>query len=146
MIKFNLKELKQGFVLPWGSVLVFAFFAIHPLTQRWPWATEHVFLLSNSALAAIVIFSMLIGKPFTVQYAREQVAYQHWHKPLFMKINWILTSIWAILMIVMAIPSFIFPQSYIQSSWCYNYGLAIICILVGIRCNKAIPAWLRKHQ
>ncbi len=95
------------------------------------WVATHSFLIANSALAIIVIISMAIGKPFTLQYAREQVAREHWRNPVFLKINWVLTTIWAILMIVMAIPSYILAQNEIQNSWFYNYGLNILCILIG---------------
>ena len=94
----------------------------------------------------IVIVSMLLKKPFTIQYSKEQTPPEHWNSPLFLKINWILTSVWAVLMIIMALPSYLFSQSYIQDSFFYNYGLSVLCIVLGIRCNKTLPKWIKKYH
>lgn len=142
----NFKELKKGFILPWGSLIFFCFLAINDSFISWKWVESHAFLLVNSALAAIVCFSLIIGKPFTLQYAREQVEPKHWQSPTFLKINWILTSIWAVLMIIMAIPSYFLTQKQILNSWFWNYGLTILCIVVGIQCNKIIPKLLSKPK
>jgi hypothetical protein len=142
MVVCNFRELKKGFVLPWGSALFFAFLALNDLFAFWPWAGTHVFMLSNSALAAIVLISMIILRPFTLQYAREEVAQEKWQHPTFIKINWILTSIWLVLMIIMALPSYFLTQDEILSNWIWNYGLSIACIVIGMKCNKAIPKYL----
>lgn len=140
----NFKELKKGFVMPLGSVIFFAFFALNDLLRFSPWAENHSFLLINSGLAIIVCFSMVIGKPFTLQYAREKVDKSLWNRPIFLKVNWILTTIWAILMIIMALPSYFLAQDQLSSSWFWNYGLSIICIVIGLECNKIIPALFKK--
>lgn len=141
---FNFKELKQGFIMPLGSLIFFGFFALNDLFTFSKWADAHASFLMNWGLAAIVCFSMLIGKPFTLQYAKEKVDKSHWNHPIFLKVNWILTSIWAILMIIMALPSLFFSQIELSSSWFWNYGLTTICIIVGLECNKIIPAMFKK--
>jgi signal transduction histidine kinase len=138
-------ELRKGFVLPWGEALFFAFSALNGWLHFWPWAEVHAYLLVNSALAFIVLFSMLIGQPFTLQYAREKVSPEYWNAPLFLKINWVLTSIWAVLMITLALPSYFLSQAEIQSHWFYNYGLSVLCVFIGIQCNHLIPAWFQKN-
>lgn len=144
MIGFNGRELRKRFILPWGSLLFFVLLALNNALSLWVWAKMHAFQIVNSTLAAIVLISMAIGQPFTLQYAREEAPREKWSHPLFLKINWILTSIWAVLMIIMAIPSYILTEEAIQASWFFNYGLSIICIVLGLRCNKWIPAYLRR--
>lgn len=146
MIILNLRELKKGFILPWGSVLLFAFFALNAYFSFWLWGDTHDFLLMNSALAVIVLVSLIVGRPFTLQYAREEVEQKYWFNPVFLKTNWILTGIWAILMIVMALPSYFLTQSQINSSWFWNYGLSIICIVIGMKANKTVPSWMKNQQ
>lgn len=146
MVILNFRELKKGFILPWGSVIFFAFLAINDRFVHWKWAESHAFLLINSALAVIVLFSMVIGKPFTIQYAKEEVEPQYWDSPTFLKVNWILTSIWAILMIVMALPSYFLTQEQILKSWFWNYGLTILCILIGLQCNKIVPKFFTDRK
>ncbi len=145
MIALNGKELRKGFVLPFGSTLFFVLLASNNAFSFWPWARTHAFQIVNSSLAAIVLISLAIGRPFTMQYAREETTAEKWTHPLFVKINWILTSIWAVLMIIMALPSYLFTEEAVRSSWFYNYGLSVLCILIGLRCNKWVPIYLRRN-
>jgi hypothetical protein len=143
-IFWNLKELKKGFVLPWGSTLFFALFATNGIFGFWLYAEAHAYSLINSALAIIAFISLLIGKPFTLQYAREQVPHTQWNHPIFIKINWILSAIWTILLIAMAIPGYLLTPAQIQASWFWQFGFSILCILIGLRCNRILPGWLSK--
>ena len=61
------------------------------------WIMRNTWILSNAVLAGIAWLSLLIKKPFTLQYAREQVAPTRWRHPIFIKINNILTISWAII-------------------------------------------------
>jgi len=144
MVLFDFRELAKLFILPWGSVLLFGFLLINNLHEFVALSTIGALRLINSTLAAIVIFSLLIGRPFTLQYAREEVDSKYWKNPNFIKINWILTSIWAVLMIVMALPSYFLSYEVIHESWFWSYGLMILCILVGVQCNRRLPKLLRK--
>jgi hypothetical protein len=135
----NFRELKKGFVMPWGSVVVFTILALNDRFMFSKWMVSNDLILINSALAAIVWFSMIINKPFTIQYAREEVERSRWNHPIFLKINWILTSIWAVLMTIMALPRFFLTSDQISSSWFLEYGLTMLCVLIGFKCNTTIP-------
>lgn len=141
MVTLNLKELNLGFVLPWGSILVFAFLAINDRFDLFPWAENHALLIVNSALAAIVWFSMLIMKPFSLQYARQEVDSIYWHNPGFIKTNWLITAVWAILMTIMALPSYFIPQEQLLDSAIWNYGITILCITLALILTKQIPSF-----
>lgn len=141
---FNFTKLQKGFVLPWGSALLFAFVALNALGGFVKLDALGNVRLINSALAAIVLFSMLIGKPFTLQYAKEEVDSTRWRHPHFRRINWILTGIWAVLMVVMALPSYFLTYEQLRDSWFWSWGLMIVCIVVGVRCNKRLPKMLHK--
>lgn len=145
MVLLNFIELKKGFILPWGSVILFSLLAINGLWQFVELTPIETSRLINSALAVIVIFSLIICKPFTLQYARESVDSKHWNNSNFIRINWILTAIWAFLMIIMALPSYFLTYDQIHASWFWNYGLMIVCIMIGIRCNKTLPPLLSKR-
>jgi uncharacterized membrane protein len=49
----------------------------------------------NGGLALVAIGSMLAGQPFTLQYAREEVAPELWNAPLFIATNYRITGVWA---------------------------------------------------
>jgi hypothetical protein len=43
----------------------------------------------------IVLTTLIIGKPFTLQYAREQVPQSLWDTPQFIRINYVITGVWS---------------------------------------------------
>ncbi|MEJ1969274.1 MAG: hypothetical protein WDN03_11680 [Rhizomicrobium sp.] len=51
-------------------------------------------LAVDGGLLAIVIASLLLHEPFTLQYAREQVSPEQWQTPLFLRTNYVVTGIW----------------------------------------------------
>jgi hypothetical protein len=80
------------------GVVVFAVYAVLGLVApadviRWLelWAGE----LTNIALAAFAAFTLLIRKPFTLAYAKETTPREHWDSPLFLRINYVITAVWA---------------------------------------------------
>jgi hypothetical protein len=63
------------------------------------WAGE----LSNVALAAFAIVTLLIRKPFTLAYARDTTPREHWDTPLFLRINYGISAVWAGAFLVSAV-------------------------------------------
>jgi hypothetical protein len=55
------------------------------------WAGE----LSNSALAVFAIVTLLIRRPFTLAYAKDTTPREHWDSPLFLRINYVISAVWA---------------------------------------------------
>jgi hypothetical protein len=48
----------------------------------------------DSGLLLIVLVSMALGRPFTLQYAREQVAPELWWSPGFVRTNYVIMAYW----------------------------------------------------
>jgi hypothetical protein len=53
-------------------------------------------LLVDLGLMLIVLASIAIRQPFTLQYAREQVAPELWENPEFIRTNYVITGVWAL--------------------------------------------------
>jgi len=51
--------------------------------------------MSNVALTLIAFGSMLLGEPFTLQYAREESPRELWDNPVFIRTNYVITGFWA---------------------------------------------------
>ncbi len=51
-------------------------------------------LLGSALLAAMAWATLLLGSPFTAQYAREDWPPEYWDAPLFQRINAVLTALW----------------------------------------------------
>jgi hypothetical protein len=55
------------------------------------WAGE----LSNIALAAFAIITLAIRRPFTLAYAKDTTPEEHWDNPIFLRINYVISTAWA---------------------------------------------------
>ncbi|WP_427920523.1 hypothetical protein [Streptomyces sp. cg40] len=51
--------------------------------------------LANATLAATALASLAVRRPFTLAFARAEVPREFWHAPRFIRVNMVLTSIWA---------------------------------------------------
>ncbi|MDB5413729.1 MAG: conserved rane protein of unknown function [Rubritepida sp.] len=83
-------------VLEIGTVLLFGGLALYALLGGANWSIVGVRLRVDAGLLAIVLLSMAIGRPFTMQYAREEVAPEFWDSPEFRRTNYVITGIWAL--------------------------------------------------
>ena len=61
-------------MLDLATALLFAALVTYSLLARPVWSVIAVRLCVDAGLLLIVLVSMLLGRPFTMQYAREQVS------------------------------------------------------------------------
>ena len=78
-VMFGWKMLLKGFILQWATVAFFVFSAIAFYGFRWVWLAQHMGIVVNIFLAGIIWFTVLIGNPFTLQYARADLPMEQWH-------------------------------------------------------------------
>ena len=88
-------------ILDVGTALLFCGLAVYFLLVRPTWSVIGVRLCVDTGLLLTVLISLAIGKPFTLQYAREQVGREYWDSPEFRRTNYILSGIWAAAFAVM---------------------------------------------
>ncbi|MGH9079557.1 MAG: hypothetical protein ACRDYE_05690 [Acidimicrobiales bacterium] len=50
--------------------------------------------ISNVMIVLVALGSVLVRRPFTLQYAREMTDRDYWESPLFLHINYVLTWVW----------------------------------------------------
>jgi hypothetical protein len=86
-----------------GTLLLFAGLALYAVLGGPTWPVIGVRLCVDAGLLTIVLASMAIGRPFTLQYAREQVAPEFWNSPQFIRTNYVITGVWALAFLVMVI-------------------------------------------
>jgi hypothetical protein len=90
----GLPDLRKGMILVWTTLLFFAgaFIAVAILQMNGiiPWMG----VLIYTTLAAVTFGSLLLGTPFTLQYAREMVDRSVWEKPGFIRVNRLMTGAW----------------------------------------------------
>jgi hypothetical protein len=85
-------------MLEWSDVayftvltIVIAFASTGTRTWLELWGGE----VANIALLAIVVGSILIRQPFTLQYAKEDAPPEMWEEPHFLRANYVISWVWA---------------------------------------------------
>ena len=90
-------------ILEVGTVFLFSGLALYAVFGGAAMSVIGVRLLVDSGLLLIVLVSIAVRQPFTLQYAREQVAAELWNNPTFIRTNYIIAGVWALAFAVMVI-------------------------------------------
>lgn len=138
-------ELKKGFILAWGTLAFFVFLLLASFYIPNQWLEQHANLISNAALAAIVWFSLLINKPFTLQYAREHVDPQFWSSPLFIRINQWISLVWGLCFLACTLISAL-GLSYPAANQLLVQYAPTALILLTVWFTKVFPDWYKQKQ
>jgi hypothetical protein len=86
-----------------GTTILFCGLSLYSFIARPVWSVIVVRLYVDCGLLLIVLASILLGKPFTLQYAREQVAPEFWDSPVFRKTNFVISWVWAAAFAIMVL-------------------------------------------
>jgi membrane-bound metal-dependent hydrolase YbcI (DUF457 family) len=144
--RLDLRRLK---VLDAATVVFFAALVIVALvTNRHDLATldKYSQALSSGALGLIALGSILVGHPFTVDYAKEQAPPEVWHTAAFKKINLVLTTVWAVVFLLCAGLGLLSVHVHTKGlqDW-LNWYIPIALIIVGVRLNSWYPNRVRSQ-
>lgn len=140
-IIFGLRDLRERFILQWGSLIFFASCAVLVNGLKIIWLAENMDILANSFLAGIVWFSIAVKKPFTLQYARRELPKDLWNDVYVVRTCIDIAIVWACLMTVSAVMSFIKHGHLIQlPHWAYFY-ISIISMVFG----AGFTVWYKKR-
>ena len=90
-------------ILEIGTTLLFCGLALYAVFGRANWSVIGVRLCVDVGLLVIVLVSIAVGRPFTMQYAREQISPSLWDSPAFLRINYVITAGWAAAFAVMVL-------------------------------------------
>jgi len=77
-----------------GTCVLFGGLAVYAHLSNANWPIVGVKLAVDIGLFAIVLFSLAISRPFTLQYAREQAPQELWESPEFVRTNQVITLVW----------------------------------------------------
>ena len=90
-------------ILEIGTFILFSGLSLYALFGSTNWSVIGVRLCVDSGLLLIVLVSMAVGRPFSLQYAREQVASELWSSPEFIRTNYVITAAWAVAFLLMVL-------------------------------------------
>ncbi len=86
-------HLLEAFTVAYFAVLAILGLVASDRVIEWLqlWAGE----LSSIALAAFAIVTLVIRRPFTLAYAKDTTPKEHWDNPIFLRINYVISTAWA---------------------------------------------------
>jgi carotenoid cleavage dioxygenase len=128
-------DLKRGFILSWGTLIFFVLCLILIDFLNVVWIAKEMDLLSNLAISSIMWFSVIINKPFALQYAQMGVPKEHWSDKGFIHGCMFITIFWACLMTFAFLISILKRTHWLPLSMDFYYGLTILNIVGGLTYN-----------
>jgi hypothetical protein len=124
-VLFGLLALYKGFIQP-GLSFGIVLFAV------------------DGGLLAIIVTSLLLHEPFTLQYAREQVAPEQWDSPVFLRANYVVTGVWvAALALMTGADAAAMLASEISVTTAAAGGF--VALAAALTFSLRYPAYLRNH-
>jgi len=87
-------RLHRG-VIMWVGIAFFAYACVAVVVLNDLWAVRYMGVLANGALAVGSWAGIALGRPFTLEYAREHTDPSLWQHPVFLRTNYLLTIAWA---------------------------------------------------
>lgn len=125
-------DLKRGFILQWGTCIFFLVCLIMVVFLNNKWIAMEMDLVSNLALSAIMWFTVLIGKPFALQYARRGLPKERWNDEKFIRGCRFITVVWACLMTFAVLISILKRTTWLPfPKWVY-FDITVLNIVVGL--------------
>ena len=130
-LALGFKQLRKGYFLTWGSLLFFLVSFILVTFLKNLWVVEHMDLLVPATLVAIAWASIIAGRPFALQYARESVPEAFWRTPEFIHTGYLISIVWGIIFLIALGASLFRPYLEQLGSWLY-YLLATGSMFLGM--------------
>ena len=87
-------------VLFWGTAAFFSLSLFFVALMSNQWVASRLGLLSQVALGSIVWCSILLRRPFTIDYAKSFVPREYWTHPLFLRRNIVISGAWGVYFLV----------------------------------------------
>lgn len=86
-----------------GSLFLFAALAAYEYLSGARLSVIGAKLGIDLGLMLVVLLSILIGRPFTLQYAKEKVPPTLWSSPEFLRKNYLISGVWAAAFLAMVL-------------------------------------------
>ncbi|MBU4485906.1 MAG: hypothetical protein KKD38_03175 [Candidatus Delongbacteria bacterium] len=143
---FAWKELCKGFILQWATLVFFLFCTISLYGFKCIWLAQNMGIIANCFLTGIIWLTVLIGKPFTLQYARADLPQERWYDEGLINSCRFIAIFWGILLLVpTAFSSFrLFYPSALPDR--FYFYLSLFCIVIGISYTTYYKRKKRKQR
>ena len=136
-LTFGLGELRSRFILAWGTFVFFVACAVLVCGFRLTWVAVYMDVLANLTLAGIVWLTLLLGRPFALQYARRGLPRERWNDPELIRSCRFITLVWAVLMSLAAGVSLYKHSPAPQASQPAYFAISLLLIISGVAFTTA---------
>jgi hypothetical protein len=145
-VVFAWTALRKGFILQWATVAFFLFSAVSLYCFKWIWLAEQMGILANGFLTGIIWFTVLIGRPFTLQLARADLPRERWNDESLIRGCRFIAVFWGILLLIPTAAS-VFRQFYPEAlPDRFYFILSLVCIAIGIIFTTGYKRMKRKQR
>jgi hypothetical protein len=141
LVRDFLSGVRRVKILEIGTFLLFGALSLYALVYGALWSIVEVRLRVDAGLLLIVLASIAIRRPFTLQYAREQVAPELWSSPIFVRTNYVITLVWALAFATMVAADLL--MIYVSS---ITHSVGIIVTVVALYAAIKFTGWYPRHQ
>lgn len=132
-------------ILEVGSVVLFAGLAVYSGLFDAHVSLMAVKLCVNIGLLAIVLVSIVIGTPFTVQYAKAQVPREHWNSPGFLRVNYVMSAVWGLSFLLTALAD-LGEMYFASSTGALDTAVVIGSMIGAMKFTAWYPDWVQKQK
>jgi intracellular septation protein A len=136
---------RHFYILELGSVLWFAVLTAMGFTAEESFFNDWSYVMSNGALAAIVLISILSGHPFARQYAHDSVPQEFWEAPVFLKSTMVISWAWFVAFVIMTASSALTREFPEDELW-FNWIIPIGAIVAAFKFTHWYPDYLKQQQ
>lgn len=93
-VAMGLMRLHRGVIL-WVGLVFFSVASVAVIGLENMWTVRHMGILANGAMALATWYTVVVKRPFTMDYARDHTPPELWSSPTFLRTNQTITSAWA---------------------------------------------------
>jgi hypothetical protein len=133
--------LVRDLVMEIGTALLFGALTVYALANDVQWSIAAVRLRVDAGLMLIVLASLALRQPFTLQYAREVVGREHWHSPDFVHTNYVISAAWAVAFGVLVLADVV--MAYVPA---LPHSTGIIATVVALIATVKFTSWYPEQR
>jgi hypothetical protein len=141
LVRDLLSRERRVKILEIGTFLLFAGLAVYALMFGASWSVAAVRLRVDAGLFLIVLASIALRQPFTLQYARERVAAELWSAPGFVRTNYAITLAWALAFAAMVVADVV--MTYAPS---IPHSVGIVITVAALYAAIKFTGWYPQQQ
>ena len=131
----GITRLHRGIIL-WVGLIFFSGATLAVVGFNNMWTAQHMGIIANGALAMGTWLTIVLRKPFTLDYAREHTDPSLWNNPLFIRTNTVIAATWCLVFTINAILAWGKLEHFILSD--LGYEVISYTLLIG---TAAFTSW-----